>query len=171
MEINFEVTKDDYIKFNLYHLENSPSQKKNFNLLRYAVPVLFTLPIYFIGTNLFKQPSTYWIIIAILFAVIWMITYPKQYKSLVKKETEKLINEGDNSELFGKKIMTIDDEGITIHNKSTSEKISKDAIKDVKIYDDMIIIYTSSVTANIIPTRYLDEEFKSSFIEKISINN
>lgn len=28
MEVNFEVKKEDYIKFNLYHAENSPSQKK-----------------------------------------------------------------------------------------------------------------------------------------------
>lgn len=76
---------------------------------------------------------------------------------MVKNETEKLINENDNSELFWKKNMTINDEYITMPNKSTSEKISKDDIKDVKIYDDMIIIYTSSITAHIIPTRYLNK--------------
>lgn len=167
MEINFEVTKDDYIKFNLYHFENSPYQKKNFNLLRYAIPILFALPVYFIGTNLFKQPSIYWIIIAILFAVIWMITYPKQYKSLIKKETEKIINEGDNSEILGKKVMIIDDESITVYNKSSSEKISKSAIKDIKIYDDMIIVYISGITAHIVPTRYLDKELKDNFIKEI----
>lgn len=168
MEINFEVTKDDYIKFNLYHLKNSPSQKKNFYLLRYAVPVLFALPVYFIGTNLFKQPSIYWIIIAILFAVIWMITYPKQYKALVKKEIEKILNEGDNSEILGKKVMIIDEKCITVYNKSSSEKISKDAIKDVKIYDDMVLIYISGISAHIIPTRYLDKELKNNFIKEIS---
>ena len=109
MEINFEVTKEDYIKFNLYHVENSPSQNRNFILLRYLVPVLFSIPIYFIGTNLFKQPSVYWAIVAVLFSVIWIITYPKQYRALVKKETEKLISEGDNSEIFGQKNMIIDD--------------------------------------------------------------
>lgn len=168
MEINFEVTKEDYIKFNLYHVGNSPSQKKNLNLLRYGIPVLFCLPIYFIGTNLFKQPSIYWTIIAILFSAIWMVTYPKQYKALIKKETEKLINEGDNSEIFGKKNMIIDDETITIYNKSSSERISKNAIKDVKIYDDIIVIYTSAITAHIVPTRYLDKDLKDNFIKKVS---
>ena len=85
MEVNFEVTKEDYIKFNLYHVQNSPSQKKNLNLLRYGMPVLLSLLIYFIGTNLFKQLSIYWAIIAILFSIVWIITYPNQYKSLIKK--------------------------------------------------------------------------------------
>ena len=168
MEINFEVTKEDYIKFNLYHVENSPSQKKNFILLRYLVPVLFSIPIYFIGTNLFKQPSVYWAIVAVLFSVIWIITYPKQYRALVKKETEKLISEGDNSEIFGQKNMIIDDEAITIHHKSSSERILKNAIKDVKVYDDIIIIYLSSITAIIIPTRYLDKDLVDDFIKKVS---
>ena len=168
MEINFEVTKEDYIKFNLYHVENSPSQNRNFILLRYLVPVLFSIPIYFIGTNLFKQPSVYWAIVAVLFSVIWIITYPKQYRALVKKETEKLISEGDNSEIFGQKSMVIDDEAVIIHHKSSSERILKNAIKDVKVYDDIIIIYLSSITAIIIPTRYLDKDLVDDFIKKVS---
>lgn len=168
MEIKFEVTKEDYIKFNLYHTENSPSQKKNLNLLRYVIPVLFSLPIYFIGTNLFNQPSIYWIIIAILFSLIWMITYPKQYRYLIQKETEKLINEGDNSEIFGKKKMIIDNETITVYNKSSSESMQINTIKDVKIYDDIIAIYTSAITAHIVPIRYLDKDLKDNFIKKVS---
>ena len=168
MEINFEVTKEDYIKFNLYHIENSPSQRKNLNLLRYGIPVLFSFPIYFIGTGLFKQSSTYWTIIAILFVVIWIATYPKQYKNSVKKQTEKLISEGDNSEIFGKKTMIIDDENITIYNHSSFEKILKKSIKDVKICDDIILIYTSSINAFIVPTRYLDKDSKDNLIKEIS---
>lgn len=86
-------------------------------------------------------------IIAILFSIIWIITYPKQYKLLIKKEVEKLISEGDNSEIFRKKTMIVDNETITIYNKSSFEKISKNAIKDIKIYDDIIVIYTSAITA------------------------
>lgn len=48
---------------------------------------------------------------------------------------------------------------ITTCSKSTSL---------LKIYDDMIIIYTSSITDHIIPSRYLDKELKNNFIEKIN---
>ena len=168
MEINFEVTKEDYIKFNLYHIENSPFQRKNFNLLRYGIPVLFSFPIYFIGTGIFKQSSIYWSIISLLFVVIWIFSYPKQYKNLVKKQTEKLINEGDNSEIFGKKTMIIDDENITIYNRSSFERILKQSIKDVKIYDDIILIYTSSISAYIIPIRYLDKDSEKFIYENLT---
>ena len=92
MKIDFKITKDDYISFNLHHLENSKSQKSTFNILRYAAPIILSIPIYFTGTGIFNQPSIYWIIVAIVFLVIWILTYPKQYKKLVAKETDKLIS-------------------------------------------------------------------------------
>ena len=64
--------------------------------------------------------------------------------------------------------MIIDDEAVTIHHKSSSERILKNAIKDVKVYDDIIIIYLSSITAIIIPTRYLDKDLVDDFIKKVS---
>lgn len=67
MKIDFKITKDDYISFNLHHLENSKSQKSTFNILRYAVPIILSIPIYFTGTGIFNQPSIYWIIVAIVF--------------------------------------------------------------------------------------------------------
>jgi hypothetical protein len=44
MKIDFKITKDDYISFNLHHLENSKSQKSTFNILRYAVPIILSIP-------------------------------------------------------------------------------------------------------------------------------
>ena len=141
MKIDFEITKEDYINFNIHHLENSKSQKNTINILRYAIPVIFSIPIYFIGTGIFNQPSIYWIIIAIIFSITWILTYPKQYKKIVAKETNKIISEGDNSSIFGVKILEINDGEIVIKGKSISETLSVESIKDVKIYEDMILIY------------------------------
>ena len=55
MKIDFKITKDDYISFNLHHLENSKSQKSTFNILRYAVPIVLSIPIYFTGTGIFNH--------------------------------------------------------------------------------------------------------------------
>lgn len=167
MEFNFEVTEEDYIKFNLYHYENSPSQKRTYHLLRYLVPLLASAPIYAVGTSIFEQPKIYWIVIAILFIAAWIITYPTQYRKLVIKQTEKMLKEGDNSSLFGKKIMLIDENDIKVHSESTSETISRKSIKVVKVYDDMILIYLSGITAHIIPTRYLSDESKNSLIKEL----
>lgn len=167
MELKFEVTEEDYIKFNLYHYENSSSQKKTYNLLRYLVPLLASVPIYAVGTSLFKQPKIYWIVIAILFVVVWIITYPNQYKKLVIKQTKKILQEGDNLSIFGKKTMLIDENDIKVFGEFTSETISRKSIKTIKVYDDMIIIYLSGFTAHIVPIRYLSEEAKKCLIKEL----
>jgi hypothetical protein len=167
MEFNFEVTEEDYIKFNLYHYENSPLQKRTYNLLRYLVPLLLSAPIYAVGTSIFKQPKIYWIVIAILFVAVWIITYPNQYKKLVIRQTKKMLQEGDNSSLFGKKTMLIDENDIKVYSESTSETISRKSVKAVKVYDDMILIYLSGITAHIIPTRYLNDESKNRLIKEL----
>lgn len=163
MEINFEVTKEDYIKFNLYHFDNSSSYKKNTKLVRYGVPICFLF------INMMMQTSVEDIIIdTVISAAIWIAIFPKMNKFLTKKGIEKLIKEGDNTELFGSKRIIIDEESITIFNKSSTERVLKSAIKDVKIYDDIIVIYTSSMTAYIVPTRYLEGDLKADFIKQVS---
>ncbi|KXL52853.1 hypothetical protein CLNEO_18760 [Anaerotignum neopropionicum] len=169
MEIKFELTEEDYIKFNLYHMENSPSQKKLHRSLRYALPLLFTFPIYFIGSGVLKQPSLYWLIISILFFVVWIFYYPKRYKSSIRKQAQKLLREGDNSSYFGKKTMLIDENSIKIFDELSSKTISKNSIKSIKIYDDLILIYLSAVTAHIIPTRNLDETTKNQLIKELDL--
>lgn len=136
-------------------------------MLRYVIPLLFSIPIYAIGTSLFKQPSRYWIVIAILFVVVWIITYPKQYKKLVKRQIQKILQEGDNSSIFGKKTMLIDENNMKVFSEFTSETISKKSIKTIRVYDDMILVYLSGFTAQIIPTRYLNDESKKCLIKEL----
>src|SRR5699024_2547984 len=108
-----------------------------------------------IGTRLFHQPSLYWIIIAILFAVGWMAFYPKLFQRTIRKQLLKAIQEGDNSTIYGKKTMKVEGDQVTIIGKETTETFSKQAIKDIKAYDDLILLYMSAVSAQIIPVRDL----------------
>lgn len=130
---------------------------------------MFSIPIYAIGTYLFKQPKIYWIVIAALFASVWMIGYPKQYKKLIKRETKKLLQEGDNTSVFGEKTLLIDNNNIKVIGEYSSETMSRESIKSVKIYDNMILIYLSGFTAQIIPTRYLDEKSKKQLIAELGV--
>ncbi len=167
IKIQYQITEEDYIQFNLHYLENSPSQKKNYNLLRYLIPIIFSVPVYAIGTVLFKQPKEYWIVIAILFIVIWILRYPKMYIRLVEKQTKKLLDEGDNSSVFGKKTMVIYEDHFEVSDGIGTETVSKNSIKDIKVHEDMVLIYLSAFSAEIIPTRFLDEETKTSLLEQL----
>ena len=64
--------------------------------------------------------------------------------------------------------MLISDNEIKITSKHITEMISKESIKDIKIYDDMILIYLSSVKVSFIPTRYLNEETKEELLKRLA---
>ena len=65
--------------------------------------------------------------------------------------------------------MIIEENNIKVIGEFTSETISKESIKAIKVYDDMILIYLSAFTAQIIPTRYLNKESKAFLLKELDI--
>lgn len=165
MDINYELTEEDYVLFNLYHNEQSPSQKRLYWTMRYILPALFVVPIYFIGTRVFNQAGIYWAIIALVFVVGWALYYPKEHKKLIRKQVLKMLREGDNSSFFSEKSLSVQGETITIVDADSTHTLTKESIKSVKVYDEMIILYVSAVSAHIIPTRYIDGETRGKLLE------
>lgn len=170
MELKYEVTEEDYIKFNIYHAENSKAHKKTYNMLKYYIPILCGIIIYFTGPSLFKQPKFYWGIIAILFLIIWIVGFPKRHRKLIRKSVERMLKDGDNSSMICKNTMIIRDNDIKVINKHSTEITSREGIKELRVYDDMILIYLSGFTAHIVPTRYLTEENKEELLERLGIS-
>ncbi len=165
--IEFEVTEEDYIRFNFYQLEGSKSYKKILNILRYLVPVVSAVFIYLAGTMLLKQPEIYWVVISLLFAVVWIIIYPERHKKIVKARIKRLLRKEVNSTIFGKKLMLIDQRSFVIIGERSQETILKENIKSVAIYDDMILLYLSGFIAQIIPTRYLDGNSRKFLLQAL----
>ncbi|MFO8068413.1 MAG: YcxB family protein [Alkalibacterium sp.] len=158
MTIDYELSEEDFIQFKLHLIEESPSQKKMFWVLRILLPLLFAVVIYSVGTALFNQLFIYWSIIAIGFFIVWVIYYPTQHKKILLKQTRKLVSEKDNSSLFGKKTLTINDDVITVTGENEQVQINRENIKTIKDYKEMIVLYNSSVSAIIIPKKNLTSD-------------
>lgn len=157
MEIKYELLEDDYIKFNLYHLRNSSTYKKQVFIVKYIVNTVGAISMFCIGSFIFKQSMLFWLLISILFLIIQIKTNDKQNKRRETKQIKKLLKEKDNKFIFGKKILRIYNEKIYVKTELSEEIKDKNSIVDIKIYDDLILLYDSSVTAEVIPTRYLDK--------------
>ena len=169
MEIKYNLKEEDYINFNLHHIQNSPSQRRIFNILRFVVPFLGGFIMYYIGTRQFKQPGIYWVVIAVLFIVLWTIFYPRRHEKSIKRQVRKMLSEGDNTSLFVEKTLLLEEDSIEILAGPTSERILRNNVKDIKVYNDIVVIYLSSINAHIIPTRYLADETKQFLIDYFSI--
>ncbi|CEP45924.1 Uncharacterised protein [[Clostridium] sordellii] len=158
MEINYELLEDDYIKFNLYNLRQSETYKREIYIQKYILNSVLAFMIFVIGTFILKQPMLYWTLIAILFLIVQIKTNEKQNEKREIKKIKKYLEEGENKFLFGKKTLKIENEKIYIKSELSEEIKDKKSIIDVKIYDDLIVLYESSITAEIIPKRYVEED-------------
>ena len=132
MEIRYTITEEDYIQFNLYHIEESASLRKQFQMLRLYLPLLMAVVIFLVGTQVLKQPALYWVVVAVLYAVGCFVIYPRLYKKSIRKNVVKMAREGDNTSVFGDKTLEIAGDKITISGQDTTEIIDKTAIKEIK---------------------------------------
>ncbi len=87
----------------------------------------------------------------------------------MRKQIKKLLNEGDNASVFGVKTMVIEPEKIQVSDQYTSEVFLRSNIKDIQVHDGLIMIYLSGFTAQLIPTRHLDDKSREGFLYELGI--
>jgi uncharacterized membrane protein len=168
MIIEYEITENDYLFFNMYHFENSKTVKNTFALIRFIFPIIFLFLslrswINFEGLN----PVS---IFAFVFACVWLIFFPKWMKKSVENRTRKIIREGNNKGLLGKKKLEINEDYIIETDQNAESKHKWNVIEKVVNTQDYIFIYASAVSAYIIPINaFKSKEERDNFLHRVNI--
>lgn len=165
MKAQYELTKEDYIQYNLHHMRESETVKKSFFIQRYIVSLIY-LVLPFILVKVSDMPFWYLMIIFLVTYLIWVLYYPKYFASFTKKRLQKIINEGKNVSLFGTRYISFNQDGIVESSDTGESKTNWTAVERVEETNKYIFIYVSSVNAYIVPTRaFKDLNQKNEFIE------
>lgn len=169
MKINYELTEEDYLNFNLFHAKNSKATRKALNAQRFLSPLIF-LTMAFIFSGVGNIPLLYPVIIFSLISILWIVFYPKYFYSHILRHTKKMLEEGKNDGLFGKGTMILSDEGIVDSTFNGETKVNWAGIKKIEEDNDYFFIYNSAVAAYILPKGMLTnvEEVRNYVTEKIS---
>ena len=168
MQLTYELTKEDFINFNFYHIENTSRAKKSLKMQRFVSPIIFLIAPFPV-TMLSESPLSFWFTIFGAMYVLWVVLYPTYFKFSIRNKMQKLIDKGAGVEILGVNQIKLTDEGLESINERT-QGISTCAWKDVdsmKEIDKYIFIYKDFMSAFIVPKRDLDEETKNEFIEKV----
>ena len=169
MEIKYNLTEEDYLNFNMYHIKNSKTGKKALNLQRFSSPIIFLIFSYVFSIisdiPLLISFSTF-----LVMGILWIIFYPKHYYRHIIRNTKKFIKEGKNDGLLGDHTMTMTDEGIVDISSNRETKVSWSGIDRFKEDNENLYLYNSSLSAYILPKRELDnaEEVKRFIKSKIN---
>lgn len=152
MKIEYNLMKEDYIAFNMHHIDTSPAIKRSLLIQRYGVSLVFLI-VPFIFSHKSGVP---WLLSLAVYGAIfltWIIYYPKYFMYVTKKRVIRLIEEGGNSEIFGTYSIALTEEGVEQTSNSEESKSSWDTIQRIEETPDYIYIYISAANAYLVPIR------------------
>ncbi len=152
MKVEFNFTKEDYIAFNLHHIDTSPTIKRSLLIQRYGVSLIFLIVPYFFSRISGAPWSLSFIVYGAIF-IAWIIYYPKYFMHVTKNRVRKLIEEGDNSDIFGMHSVNLTEEGVEQISNSEESKASWSAIKRIDETPEYTYIYITAINAYLVPNR------------------
>ncbi|PAQ15594.1 YcxB family protein [Bacillus sp. FJAT-42315] len=169
MEINYNLTEEDYLKFNMFHVKNSKAVKRVLNMQRFLTPILFII-VSFVLSKVGSVPFLGVFITFLVISILWIIFYPRYFYFYVIRNTKKMIKEGTNEGLLGEHHMVLSEEGIIDSTSNGETKVTWSGIKTISEDKHNIYLYNSSVSAYILPKREVDdvEEIKTYLKSKVT---
>lgn len=152
MEIEYELTAEDVVAFNLYHVKNSKVGKNSLKWQQYISPLIFLLFAYFLSvfTDMARGP-----LFAIFgfTAVLWVILYPKYFYFHITRQVGKMLRDGRNDGLVGKHSLKMNKTGIHDRTSTGETNVEWAGVQSLIEDAEYFYIYTSTVTAYILPKR------------------
>lgn len=152
MKINYELTKDDYIQFNMNHISKSKTIKRTLFIERYIISIMFLIVPFMLKGRSEATTIFYYAPFILIFA-LWVIFFPKYFKYSVKRRLLKMLDSGKGSSMFGQQNLSITDYGIFEFDNMEKSKVTLKDVEKVEVTADHIYIYINSADAYIIPMR------------------
>jgi hypothetical protein len=174
MKIEFELTVQDYIAFEIFHQKNSKSGRKALLIARFVYPI-FLLLFAFPMAMLTLIPFGLCVAICMIFIIGWIIKYPKVYRESTAKVITRRLSEGKNTVVIGKRTIELTESAIITEGEAGDSRIMWGFVERLFITKEHLFVYVSSVTAYIIPKRaFANTEELNKFVliikERAQIN-
>jgi len=169
MTIEFNVTVDDFIAFNLFHFKNSPAFQRQLLITRSAfafiLAAILSLPCPVLVGQL-SYVAFLFPIVGIVVGIIAFLAYPRMHEQNLRKQLPKMLNEGGNEGVIGKQKIVITPEAVINETPAGEQKAFWSSVDKIVETSDYIFLYVSSMSAAIIPrSAFPSEEQRNAFLE------
>lgn len=171
MELNYKLTEEDYVDFNLFHAKNSPAVQKQVTMQRIFVPLLYIV-LAFLAFTYLDMPS--FLVLSVMFfimGILWAIFYPAYFYRLIKRNAAKMMREGKNEAVLGAHKMIFTEDGLREVSPKGEMSISWSGIETFGEGESGFYLYNSGMSALIIPKKELGNSAEVSSFLKEKIKN
>lgn len=149
MKINYKITRDDYIAFNMAHVKRTTSIHLMIVILRLLVPVLSFFYTAYVG----RLTDPIYIGIFTLFSVPWIIFSPRIIWISMVRQINKVLDDGQVGELFSHRTIEFKEDCIIETTSQTTTTYKWESIVSMEETERAVYLYTSPVQALILPKK------------------
>lgn len=166
MKIRFEVTIEDMIAFNRYHVLNSSSYWPTVILGMTLVSILpLSLMLVLILSRRVSLIAS--LMIGLLVAGWAAFTYYRKFPAAIEKSTRRFLKQGNNQGLFGTHELEIEDEWLVERTDVNASRQAWKAIERIVETDEYVFIYLSAVSAHVIPKPAVTSGDLAAFVTRV----
>ncbi|MCI0746764.1 MAG: YcxB family protein [Verrucomicrobia subdivision 3 bacterium] len=172
MTVEFDLTKDDLIAFNLYHNSHSTAVRRQYLIgwfLPAAILLAVCIGIWMLADQSRNTPLRTFLDLLPLFCSVplFLLYYPWAYRRKVRKIIDAMVSEGSNRGLFGRHAVSISEIDITDSGAFGQTTRVWFGVERVVGTEHYAYIYLSSLSAVIVPRRaFVSEAEFEKFIEQ-----
>ncbi|WP_158599118.1 YcxB family protein [Planococcus salinus] len=170
MELNYKLTEEDYLDFNLFHAKNSPAVQKQVTMQRIFVPLLY-IGIAILASMFLDMPFLVLFIPFLIMGTLWAIFYPAYFYRLIKRNATKMMREGKNEGVLGAHTMIFTEDGLREISPKGEMSISWSGIENFGESPSGFYLYNSGMSALIIPKKELGDSGEVSAFLNGKIKN
>ncbi|CAG9610398.1 YcxB family protein [Pseudoneobacillus rhizosphaerae] len=169
MDLKYNLTEEDYINFNLFHMKSSPTIMKSVRNQRIFTPVFYLL-FSVVFSMMMDIPFLVSFTPFFILSILWVLFYPKYLFGRAIRHTKKLIKEGRNENILGQHQMVLNDEGIVDKTTKGETKVAWSGINELKENDQYFYLYNSALSGYILPKREFEniEEIRNYLNAKMA---
>ena len=153
--ISFMVSEDDYVRFQEYHIAHSPTLVRRHRNARLLFPSVVAAVSIFEAFRRQFDPLVLWAdaAVTLLICTLWWVYYPAYIRRCIRRCITKMLREGKNAGLAGENEYQAGPKGLTWKSSAGEGKSPWSAFERIASTPDHLFLYTSAVSALIVPRR------------------
>lgn len=161
MQLEYNLTAEDYIRFNEYHLAHSPMVRRNKWFFFVLPPLAGCVAGLLTPTHIMAR-----VITLLLLFIIWPCFAFLYWPASIRHRLRKFMREGDNTTHFGKHIISISPDGLEEMSNAAKNSVKWKGVTKLVSAEHGIYLYNSAVSAYIVPnSAFTSETQREEFLE------
>ena len=170
MEFHYDITKQDYIDFNVNYFDNNAVVQRSIMMTRVAAAVIVLLG----GSLLMYLIDRLSVFSTVFYAVLAVAVFfwvPWYMRRKVIKNVDRILKNARNQQLCGSKTLILRDEEFELMGENEDTVYRYDAVQRTASDAGHYFIFIDEFSAIIVPfTAFADDAQKQAFYDRISAN-